>query len=68
MSEKKIYGLNIEKCGNVCAADILDMSDEQKHELIEKAGIEEQVYTIEGFFYYLNADMLDTENCYWVAV
>jgi hypothetical protein len=26
------------------------------------------VYEIESFFYYLNADMIDTENMYWVVI
>ena len=68
MSEKKVYCIDADKCRDINADDILDMSDEEKQALIDKAGVPEQVHTIEGFFYYLNSDMIDTETCYWVIL
>ena len=68
MSEKKVYCIDADKCRNINAGDILDMSDEEKQALIDKAGVPEQVHTIDGFFYYLNSDMIDTETCYWVIL
>lgn len=69
--EKKIYGLKIDLCDdNIYADAIYQMSDEEKQELINAYGAKHalDVYTLDGFFYYLNADMIDTENMYWVAV
>ena len=44
-----------------------DLTPEQKKGLIAKVGTDEE-YTIDGFFYYLNNNMIDTENKYWIVV
>lgn len=65
----RVYGIKIalDGCG-INADSIQQMTDEQKRELIEKAGVDGEVYEIESFFYYLNTDMIDTENMYWVVI
>lgn len=67
--EKRVYGIEIslDDCG-INADSILEMTDDEKRELINKYGVENEVYVLETFFYYLNADMIDTENYYWVVV
>lgn len=66
---KRVYGIKIalDGCG-INADSILNMSDKEKRDLIAKAGVEDEVYEIESFFYYLNADMIDTENYFWIVV
>lgn len=65
--DKKVYGVEIDKCVGINADDIGEMTPEQKKELIAKVGTDEE-YTIDGFFYYLNNNMIDTENKYWIVV
>lgn len=68
----KVYGVSIDHLSNnaVCvnATSIHEMSDAEKQDFVDVWADQDQVYTLEAFFYYLNADMLDTENYYWVAV
>ena len=63
--DKKVYGIEA-GCG-FNADDIRDMTDAAKKELVEKSNTDE-VYTLEAWFNYLNADMIDTENYYWVVI
>lgn len=65
----RVYGIKIalDGCG-INADSILNMSEREKMDLIAKAGVDGEVYEIDSFFYYLNADMIDTENMYWVVV
>jgi len=65
--DKKVYGVDIDKCNGINADDIGEMTPEQKKGLIAKVGTDEE-YTIDGFFYYLNNNMIDTENKYWIVV
>ena len=62
----KICGVSIDKLRennvNVSAGDILDMNADEKFAFVEKWGSLEDRYTIEGFLYYLNQDLIDTEN------
>lgn len=68
----KVYGVSIDylqrhaQC--VIAGTIHEMNDEEKQDFVRVWSDQDQVYTLEAFFYYLNAGMLDTENYYWVAV
>ena len=68
----KVYGVSIDHLSNnaVCAnaTSIHEMSDAEKQDFVDVWAYQDQVYTLEAFFYYLNADMLDTENYYWIAV
>lgn len=65
--DMKVYGVRIDEV-NVNASDIREMTDEEKCGFAYRNHDEDQVYTLEAFFYYLNSDMLDTENYYWIAV
>ena len=58
---QRVYGISIDNAPQ--GVNVANLTDEQKQELIETADLE--VYTLEGFFYYLNEDMIDTENMYW---
>ena len=68
----KVYGVNINYLRKnalcVTAGTFPEMNDEEKKDFVRVWGDQDQVYTLETFFYYLNSDMLDTENYYWVAV
>ena len=70
--DKKVYGVSIDRLHNNAvgtnADDIQAMSDKEKLEFVNVWGYEDQVYTLDAFFYYLNADMLDTENYYWIVI
>ncbi len=70
--DKKVYGVSIDHLHNNAvgtnADDIQAMSDKEKLEFVNVWGYEDQVYTLDAFFYYLNADMLDTENYYWIVI
>ena len=62
----RVYGINID--GSVRAADIAEMTEQEKIDLVEKYKDNGEVYTLESWFNYLNADQIDTENMYWVAL
>ena len=65
--DKKVYGVRIDEV-NTNAYDINEMNDEEKWDFVCRNHEEDQVYTLDAFFYYLNANMLDTENYYWIMI
>lgn len=68
----KVYGVSIDYLKKhalcVCAGTIHEMIDEEKKDFVRVWGDQDQIYTLEDFFYYLNANKLDTENYYWVVL
>ena len=44
------------------------MTEQEKIDLVEKHKDNGEVYTLEGWFNYLNADQIDTENKYWIPL
>ena len=70
----KVYGVSIDHCislekntGKHIDADVIrEMNEAEKQAFGMVHCDTDQVYTLEAFFYYLNADMLDTENYYWI--
>jgi len=68
----KVYGVSIDYLKNhalcVSAGTIDIMDNEEKKDFVRVWADQDQVYTLEAFFYYLNANMLDTENYFWVPL
>ena len=63
---KKIYGISIDE---VTLDELNEMTEDEKIALVDRTAKENgDEYTIEGFLYYLNNDMIDTENMYWIAL
>jgi len=62
----RIYGIDID--GSVRAADIAEMTEQEKIDLVEKHKDNGEVYTLEGWFNYLNADKIDIKNKYWIPL
>lgn len=60
---QRVYGISIDKTNEHNIYNVQGLTNEEKEELINNEDLE--VYTLEGFFYYLNEDMIDTENMYW---
>ena len=60
-----VYGVEIEK---VEGKHIDEMTEEEKIHLVEECGDNGEEYTLQGWFDYLNADMIDTENYYWLVL
>ena len=48
----RVYGIDID--GSVCAADIAEMTEQEKIDLVEKHKDNGEVYTLEGWFNYPN--------------
>ena len=64
---QKIYAIEIEACEGYNANDIDLMLPNDRRKFVEQYG-DGEAYTLEGFLYYLNEGMLDTENYYYVLV
>ena len=65
---QKVYGITLQQASEqgLNADKITYLSDEEKRRLIDKYHLyDDEMYTLDSFFYYLNADRIDTENMYW---
>lgn len=61
----RVYGIEISK---VHGKDITNLSAVDKQKLVDKYWNDGEVYTLEGFFNYLNTDSIDTENYFWIVI
>ena len=65
---QKVYGITLEQASEqgLNADEITYLSDEEKRRLIDEYRLyDDEMSTLDSFFYYLNADKIDTENRYW---
>lgn len=62
----RIYGISIDAIPE--GKHVNELTEEEKIALIEQDDWDVEVYTLEGWFNYLNADQIDTENMYWLPL
>jgi hypothetical protein len=62
----RIYGIDIDTIPE--GKHVNELTEEEKIELVEQNKDNGEVYTLEGWFNYLNSDKIDTENMYWLPL
>ena len=62
----RIYGIDIDTIPE--GKHVNELTEKEKIDLVEQNKDNGEVYTLEGWFNYLNADQIDTENKYWIPL